>query len=227
MGYATAFIDGDAVSSRSSLSRVRLKSFGGSDADAVNKDARRISQRFADHCLSAVFDQVLEAYAPSFRSFGEPPPALCFGAGGLLFDQQSDYLREFWRKYAGVGLSPVLVILSTIPPRSVACHWCLTTISSACASKPDIETHTIAWRSWPQATRSSPTLHPWTDTKRPSCASGPLIGLSKSSYQTSRPWRMQKEGNWLLSFAAITVYGTGNTMRSHRWVRHPFPPLPA
>jgi hypothetical protein len=114
-GYATAFIDGDAVSSRSSLAMVRLKSFGGSDAEDLKREARRTSQRFADHCLSAVFDQVLEAYAPSITSFGDTTPALCFGSGGLLFDQQTDYLREFWLEYAGVALSHVFVIPSATP----------------------------------------------------------------------------------------------------------------
>lgn len=106
-GYATAFIEGDAVGSRSSLAMVRLKSFGGSEADAVRgRDARRISHRFADHSLSAVFDQVLDTYSPPLKSFGDSTPALCFGSGGALFDQQADYMRDFWREYAGASNHP-------------------------------------------------------------------------------------------------------------------------
>lgn len=70
-GYATAFIDGEAVSSKSSLPRVRLKTFGDEGASRI-EEARRLAGAFADHSLAAVFDEV----GNFTHSTHLPPPPL-------------------------------------------------------------------------------------------------------------------------------------------------------
>ena len=101
-GYVTAFLDGEFVGSKSSLPRVRLKSFELYDTPAnVVAWAMREALRMADHVIHPIFDRVLTlmqaqgqarpgaggggkgagpgAKAAGWSSFGVSSPRLCFG----------------------------------------------------------------------------------------------------------------------------------------------------
>lgn len=56
----TGFVDGEHVASKSSLPRVRLKSFEltGAEPAGLGAAARRLAMQFAHHSLSTIFDQV-------------------------------------------------------------------------------------------------------------------------------------------------------------------------
>ena len=129
-GYVTGFVDGEHVASKSSLPRVRLKSFEltGAEPAGLGAAARRLATQFAHHSLSAIFDQVHlprgDCRGSHVLQSREPTPAIAGAAHtqapappqvlalGPLRSEQS-----FGRRAPRRKLAPHMEICSNEPAR--------------------------------------------------------------------------------------------------------------
>ena len=116
-GYMTAFLDGEYVGSKSSIPRIRLKTFEQAEVtESTIKTARMIAEQMADHSVHSIFDKVLEwSSEPQLHSFGTPTKRLCFG-GQSIFSSFASYVKDFWSIYSDVPKMAYLSVMDAHEP---------------------------------------------------------------------------------------------------------------
>ena len=115
-GFVTSFVDGEFVTSKSSIPRVRLKTFELYDtAPDVSSRAFLEAMKFAHHVVHPIFDAVLPLMAHKASSFGVPSPRLCFG-GQSIFDMLVAYVEKLWGLYSEVPKMTYLAVMDAHEP---------------------------------------------------------------------------------------------------------------